>query len=52
MAKGIIRHAVADLSADRTCACGSAMQYAIITDKAVIPAETKEKLGPIVGKYL
>jgi hypothetical protein len=28
------------------------MQYAIITDKAVIPAETRQKLEPIIGKYL
>jgi 5'-methylthioadenosine phosphorylase len=52
MAKSIIRQAVTDISADRSCACGSAMQYAVITDKAVIPAETRQKLGPIIGKYL
>ena len=52
MAKNIIRQAVADISTDRSCACGSAMQYAIITDKTVIPAETRQKLEPIIGKYL
>src|SRR5450631_4302262 len=52
MAKDIIRHAVANISADRTCSCDSAMQYAIITDKTVIPAETRQKLEPIIGKYL
>ena len=52
MAKNIIRRAVADLAAARTCACGSAMRHAVITDRSVIPAETKEKLAPIVGKYL
>jgi len=52
MAKSIIRQAVTDIVAERTCACGSAMQYAIITDKSVIPAEAKERLGLIVGKYL
>ena len=52
MAKSIIRQAVADIASDRSCACGSAMQYAIITDKAVIPDETKQKLEPIIGKYL
>jgi 5'-methylthioadenosine phosphorylase len=52
MAKSIIRQAVADIATDRSCACGSAMQYAIITDKAVIPDETKQKLEPIIGKYL
>ena len=52
MAKNIIRHAVAEISAERSCACGSAMQYAIITDKSAIPAEIRQKLEPIVGKYL
>ena len=51
MAKNIIRQAVTDIG-DRSCACGSAMQYAIITDKSVIPADTKQKLELIVGKYL
>jgi 5'-methylthioadenosine phosphorylase len=52
MAKSIIRQAVADIASDRSCACGSAMQYAIITDKTVIPDETKQKLEPIIGNYL
>jgi len=52
MAKNIIRQAVADITAKQTCPCGSAMQYAVITDRSVIPAETKERLAPIVGKYL
>src|SRR5512133_893563 len=43
MAKNIIRQAVTGIG-DRSCACGSAMQYAIITDKSVIPADTKQKL--------
>jgi 5'-methylthioadenosine phosphorylase len=52
MAKNIIRQAVTDISTERTCACGSAMQYAIITDRSVIPADVKQKLQPIIGKYL
>jgi len=52
MAKNIIRHAVAAIGTKRTCPCASAMQYAIITDKSVIPSETKQKLAPLVGKYL
>ncbi len=52
MAKNIIRHAVAEISSERTCSCGRAMQFAIITDKVVIPEETRQKLGPIVGRYL
>lgn len=52
MAKNIIRNAVARIGTERSCGCNSAMQYAVITDRSVIPIETKEKLAPIVGKYL
>jgi 5'-methylthioadenosine phosphorylase len=52
MAKNIIRQAVADISLERNCICGSALQYAVITDRSVIPPETKQKLDLIVGKYL
>ena len=36
----------------RDCACASALQFAIMTDKSLIPAETKQALQPIIGKYL
>jgi 5'-methylthioadenosine phosphorylase len=53
MAKDIIRNAVASIHGrDRNCPCGSALQYAIISDTSAIPAETKQKLGLIIGKYL
>ncbi len=52
MAKNIIRHAVSDISGDRSCTCATAMQYAIISDKSVMPHQTKEKLDIIIGKYL
>ncbi len=38
-------------NAERSCGCGSALQYALITDKSVVPAATLERLKPIVGKY-
>lgn len=52
MAKNIIRHAVADIAGDRSCQCSTAMQYAIISDRSVIPHQTKQKLELIIGKYL
>jgi len=52
MAKNIIRQAVAGMAGERTCDCATAMQYAIITDRAVIPDETRKRLDLIVGKYL
>ncbi|ABK98064.1 S-methyl-5'-thioadenosine phosphorylase [Pelobacter propionicus] len=52
MAKSIIRQAVTEIRAVRNCACATAMQYAVLTDRSVIPAETRRKLDLIVGKYL
>jgi 5'-methylthioadenosine phosphorylase len=52
MAKAIIRNAVGRIVGERSCPCSSAMQYAIITDKSVIPDEAKKNLDIIVGKYL
>lgn len=52
MAKNIIRQAVADITPVRNCGCGTALQYAVITDRSVIPPETKQKLELIAGKYL
>lgn len=34
------------------CGCGSALEYALITDPAAIPEAAKARLAPIVGKYL
>jgi len=36
----------------RTCGCGDALKDAIITDRAVIPRGTIERLRPIIGKYV
>ncbi|KAA0891438.1 S-methyl-5'-thioadenosine phosphorylase [Oryzomonas rubra] len=53
MAKEIIRHAVAAIDGrEQSCPCGSALQYAIISDRSVIPAETKQNLDLLIGKYL
>jgi 5'-methylthioadenosine phosphorylase len=36
----------------RGCACGRALEGAIITDRQVMPPETIARLRPIIGKYL
>ncbi len=51
-AKRIVRGAAGRLSPDRTCACESALENAIITDPAYVPEAVKRELQPIVGKYL
>ena len=37
--------------ASRPCGCSRALEFALITDKKTVPAETFRKLEPIVGKY-
>ncbi len=48
----VVRAAVAAMPSERTCPCGSALKHAILTDRSVIPQETRERLGLILGKYL
>lgn len=47
-----IREAVRALDDERPCKCGSALAHAIITDRKKIPAATKKRLAPIIGKYI
>lgn len=47
----VVREAVAAMPTSRSCKCGSALATAIITNKDVVPAATKEKLQLIIGKY-
>lgn len=52
MARNIIKQAVLKLVAPPQCQCGSALQYAIMTDRDLIPEQTRRDLEPIIGKYL
>jgi 5'-methylthioadenosine phosphorylase len=51
-AQKIILQAVLDMDEVRNCCCGEALKDAIITDKSVVPAETRKRLECIIGKYL
>ncbi len=51
-ANGIVKKVAGSLPEKSSCACLSAAQFSIVTDKALIPAETKEKLKVLYGKYL
>ena len=51
-AQQVIAQAVAMLPFERTCECANALKYAIITRPEAVPAETKRKLAPIVGRYM
>jgi 5'-methylthioadenosine phosphorylase len=50
-AQAIIAQTVKDLPDAKNCQCGDALKYALITDKALVPGETRRKLECIIGKY-
>ena len=51
-AQHIIADAVEGLPYERSCECASALKYALITRPDAIPAQTRQDLAPLVGKYL
>jgi 5'-methylthioadenosine phosphorylase len=51
-AQKTIAEAVARLDGARTCACKDALATAIITPPQYIPAQIKQELAPLIGKYL
>jgi 5'-methylthioadenosine phosphorylase len=51
-AQQVIASAVDALPFDRTCECATALKYALITRPDAIPQEAKQRLAPLVGKYL
>jgi 5'-methylthioadenosine phosphorylase len=53
LAQNALRLAVAKLStAKRDCECGSALATALITRRDLVPQDLKDRLAPIVRKYL
>ena len=51
LAKKVIQAVIPKIKGARTCICANALQFALITDRSMIPAETKQKLDLLVGKY-
>jgi len=52
MAKRVVHDVAPALAPNPPCACGHALQHAIITDRARIPAQVKRDLAPIIGRYV
>jgi 5'-methylthioadenosine phosphorylase len=46
-----VRAAVAAMPRERSCACASALRFAILTSQEAIPAATRNKLSLLLGKY-
>ena len=51
-ARRSMRGALGGIDPARPCGCRQAMRYAILTDPKAISPEARERLRPIVGKYL
>jgi len=52
IAKKIIAAAIAQIPAQPTWPCQSALQHAILTEKKFWPKKTVAELKPILAKYL
>jgi 5'-methylthioadenosine phosphorylase len=48
----VLRETLRTLGSARECKCGSALANAILTDRKLIPAAAKRRLGPIISKYI
>jgi 5'-methylthioadenosine phosphorylase len=48
----VVKAAILAMPTERTCACTSALKYAILTDRAAIPPEARERLALLLDKYL
>jgi 5'-methylthioadenosine phosphorylase len=51
-AKKVVAAALPKMSAPRTCGCGDALRYALLTDKQAISPEARTRLGLFLDKYL
>jgi 5'-methylthioadenosine phosphorylase len=51
-AQQVIATAVDQLPFDRCCECATALKHGLITRPEAIPAEARERLAPLVAKYL
>jgi len=52
LAKRVVAGVAARLPARTGCRCAHALENAIITDRASIPADVRRELAPIAGRYL
>ena len=51
-ARAVLREVLRRLPIARDCECESALQYALVTPKELVPETIKRELAPIVGRYM
>ncbi len=52
LSKAILADVITRVGPAEGCACGSALEYAIVTDRSVMSQEAIDRLGILVSKYL
>ena len=53
MGQETVRRAVAAIAEKKpACECADALRYALLTDPAAVPEATRERLRPLIGRYL
>ena len=52
MSKQLLQRLIPRLPSERHCGCGSALKDAIATARTYISPEAKQRLAPLVGKYV
>lgn len=51
-AQKVLRAAVHEAPAERSCKCGAALKHSLVTDMKLVPSATKKRLAAIIGKYI
>ena len=51
-AQKVLRTAVREMPANRSCKCLAALQHALVTKLKIVPKATKKRLAAILGKYI
>jgi len=51
-AKSILQALIPTIPEERRCSCGCALASALLTDRQAISMDSRERLAPIIGKYL
>jgi len=48
----VVKAAIVAMPKERSCACASALKYAVLTDRNAIPEKARERLALLLDKYL
>ncbi len=51
-AQKVLRTALREVPAVRSCKCGTALKHSLVTDMKLVPKSTQKRLAAIIGKYI